>query len=74
MKMLIVVLLTVEENGNRNLQQEGRGSLNYAGALDGSLTNKNYHLKIMWEFSGGPVVKTLRFHCRGHRFNPWLEN
>ena len=25
------------------------------------------------DFPGGPVVKTPRFHCRGHRFNPWLE-
>ena len=24
------------------------------------------------EFPGGPVVKTLCFHCRGPRFNPWL--
>ena len=54
--MLIVVLLTVEENGNRNLQQEGRGSVNYAGALDGSLTNKNYHFEdhvgVLWWSSG----------------------
>ena len=21
-----------------------------------------------------PVVKTLRFHCREHRFDPWLGN
>ena len=27
-----------------------------------------------WDFSGSPVVKTRRFHCRGHRFNPWLVN
>ena len=26
------------------------------------------------DFPGGPVVKTLRFHCRGHRFDPWLGN
>ena len=26
------------------------------------------------EFPGGPVVKTLRFHCRGHGFNPWSGN
>ena len=25
----------------------------------------------MKDFSGGPVVKTLHFHCRGHKFNPW---
>ena len=27
-----------------------------------------------WEFPGGPVVKTLRFHCRGRGFNPWSGN
>ena len=26
------------------------------------------------EFPGGPVVRTLCFHCRGHRFEPWLGN
>ena len=24
-----------------------------------------------WDFPGGLVVKTLGFHCRGHRFDPW---
>ena len=23
-----------------------------------------------WEFPGGPVVRTLHFHCRGPGFNP----
>ena len=23
------------------------------------------------DFPGGPVVKTLRFHCRGLKFDPW---
>ena len=32
MKMSIVVLLTVEENGNRNLQEES-DPVNYAGPL-----------------------------------------
>ena len=27
-----------------------------------------------WEFPGGPVVRTPRFHYRGPRFNPWLGN
>ena len=26
------------------------------------------------DFPGGPVVKTLRFHCRGHGFDHWSEN
>ena len=27
-----------------------------------------------WEFSGGPVGRTLRFHCQEPGFNPWLGN
>ena len=27
-----------------------------------------------WDFPGGPVVRTSRFHCRGHGFDPWLGN
>ena len=26
------------------------------------------------DFSGGPVIKTLCFHCRGDGFNPWSGN
>ena len=26
------------------------------------------------DFPDGPVVKTLSFHCRGHRFDPWFGN
>ena len=26
------------------------------------------------EFPGGPVVRALRFHCRGHGFDPWSGN
>ena len=26
---------------------------------------------LWWEDSGGPVVKTPSFHCRGHDCNPW---
>ena len=26
---------------------------------------------LLRDFSGGPVVKTLRSQCRGPRFNPW---
>ena len=28
--------------------------------------------KNLGDFPGGPVVKILRFHCRGRGFNPWL--
>ena len=27
---------------------------------------------MSWDFSGNPVVKTAYFHCREHRFSPWL--
>lgn len=27
-----------------------------------------------WDFPGGTVVETPRFHCRGHGFDPWLSN
>ena len=33
--------------------------------------SKYRHLR---EFPGGPVVKTLCFHCRDHGFDPWLRN
>ena len=26
------------------------------------------------DFPGGPVVKSPRFYCRGHRFDPWSGN
>ena len=26
------------------------------------------------EFPGGPVVRTLCYHCQGCRFNPWSGN
>ena len=28
----------------------------------------------IWDFPGGPVVKTPCFHCRGCGFNPWSGN
>ena len=29
---------------------------------------------VVGDFPGGPVVKILYFHCRGHRFYPWYGN
>ena len=29
---------------------------------------------IKGDLPGGPVVRTPRFHCRGHRFNLWSGN
>ena len=36
--------------------------------------NSQDNTKEMKDFPGGPVVKTLCFHCRGLGFNPWLGN
>ena len=30
--------------------------------------------QLIRDFPGGPVVRTLRFHCRGHGFDPWLHS
>ena len=32
------------------------------------------YLKISRDFHGGPVAKTLGFHCRGPVFDPWSGN
>ena len=35
----------------------------------------NVHSNTIYrDFPGGPVVKTLCFHCRGCGFNPWSGN
>ena len=44
-------------------------SLHSSGA--GADDNKNKHI---WDFPGSPVVKTPRFHCRGHGLAPWSGN
>ena len=33
----------------------------------------NQLFKIGEDFPGAPVVKTLRFHRRGHEIDPWSE-
>ena len=40
-----------------------------------AMDTKTFGWKVVgWEFSGGPVIRTLTFYCREHRFNPWLGN
>ena len=36
--------------------------------------SKLFSSKTFREFPGGPVVRTLCFHCRGCGFNPWSGN
>ena len=38
-----------------------------------SLTIPN-NVKLFGKFPGSPGVRTLLFHCRGCRFDAWLEN
>ena len=33
-----------------------------------------YETKVSWDFLGGPVVKTLPFHCMDHGSGPWWRN
>ena len=45
--------------------------------MDGLLTDVSFLTQSssainLGVFPGGPVVKTLRFHHRGHRFSLWL--
>ena len=48
---------------------------------EGSHTQKSWnvhtwssHNRPLGDLPSGPVVKTLHFHCRGRRFNPWSGN
>ena len=34
--------------------------------------NSGFYLNVC--IPGGPVVRTLGFHCRWHEFNPWSWN
>ena len=33
-----------------------------------------FEISHVGDIPGGPVIKTLCFHCRGHGFDPWLGN
>lgn len=53
----------------RNVGVAGRTSVSEEASEEKALL-KTYSSK----FPGGPVVRTARFHCRGHRLNSWLGN
>ena len=38
------------------------------------IPNKDNVKPENWDFPGGPVVTTPRFHRRGHGFDPWSGN
>ena len=52
--------------GRRSLGHFERKDLRVQGLLDLRCKGKE-----SWNFPGGPVVKILRFQCRGHGFHPW---
>ena len=33
-----------------------------------------FEISRVGDIPGGPAIKTLCFHCRGHGFDPWLGN
>ena len=35
------------------------------------VTGRQIQKRMRGDFPGGPVVKTLHFHCRGLGFDPW---
>ena len=39
-----------------------------------SRLNVTYKKHTLLEFSGGPVVRALHFHCQGPVFDPWSRN
>ena len=45
----------------------------YPNSNTGTLVN-DFPLKNIWDFSGGEVIRTSWFHCRGHEFDPWSGN
>ena len=40
----------------------------------GNPLHRTLRICLEGDFPSGPVVKSLCFQCRGHRFNPWLRN
>ena len=34
------------------------------------MSDKTLVIKTLWDFPGSPVVRTPRFHCRGHGWIP----
>ena len=49
--------------------------LNILSPLLGPTVQKKWvPFKILWDFPGSPVAKTLCSQCRGPRFNPWSGN
>ena len=52
---------------------EESGRLQFMG-LQGVGQDSATHKNHCPDFPGSPVVRTLHFYCRGHRFDPWLGN
>ena len=46
----------------------------FDGQLDGWGVVVHQDREPWGEFPGGPVIRTLHFHCSGPGFNPWSGN
>ena len=58
----------------RGLWAHLRCELNILG-VQGTHTSVWLDYKLsLWDFPGGPVVKTSHFQCKEHKFDPWLGN
>ena len=57
--------------GTGKSSRQGRQNCSEFKSVDQSGKKKRQNVG---DFSGGPVVKTPHFHCRGHGFDPWLRN
>ena len=38
------------------------------------LRKHSLDVTVQHDFPGCPMVRTPRFHCSGHAFNPWSKN
>ena len=60
---------------NNNYQKEKLRKLSHLQSHQKEYLGINLTKEVndlyLWDFPGGPVVKTPCFHCRGHGFNPW---
>ena len=61
--VLCINLRDTAQSGSYKIPEESGSGLCYA-----------WSLILVWNFPGGPVVKSPVFQCRGCGFNPWSGN
>ena len=63
-----------EEGNARREKENAKLFVLRVGARPASRTNVGNKKCLSWDFPGSPVVKTLRFQCRGREFDSWSGN